>query len=394
MQYKSTPLGTHILDCPELDNLFQNIDNYFRTTPTINSSSLFQAINDYINIVKTYINAEFKGRTIGYDQLAPCLFNVNGFKNIQVYKEFLKYNLYALSIYLDNLQPRLNINFIDRYKCLLLNLCCESEFAIVEYEKHYKRAPSTLKCTHGSRIDLSTMDLMFSMYELFWIESSDFSQFDYRDIKPNTMFVIRQFLEILWKNVLGYESIVDATNGTPIKKFTQAAWNFIEDNKDKADTLWNIDLPVNKKTISVVNNWANSFVHNTFIYDSHIQHMAILICRELMKGPSANVTCFIDKEKPQRRISTLHGCIYVNNYSALRADFEHDIKQKMPNAKIIWKDINNVGAYIITLGGYTKPSAVIEFRRILKYICDSWKNLFEGIRLLFWHLWKVVINKY
>ena len=132
MQYKSTPSGTHILDCPELDNLFQNIHNYFRTTPTINSSSLFQAINDYINIVKTYINAEFKGRTIGYDQLAPCLFNVNGFKNIQVYKEFLKYNLYALSIYLDNLQPRLNINFIDRYKCLLLNLCCESEFAIVE----------------------------------------------------------------------------------------------------------------------------------------------------------------------------------------------------------------------------------------------------------------------
>ena len=58
---------------------------------------------------------------------------------------------------------------------------------------------------------------MFSMYELFWIESSDFSKFDYRDIKPNTMFVIRQFLEILWKNVLGYESIVDATNGTPIK---------------------------------------------------------------------------------------------------------------------------------------------------------------------------------
>ena len=70
------------------------------------------------------------------------------------------------------------------------------------------------------------------------------------------------------------------------------------------------------------------------------------------------------------------------------------LKRKMPNAKIIWKDINNVGAYIITLGGYTKPSAVIEFRRILKYVCGSWKNLFEGIRLLFWHLWKVVINKY
>lgn len=82
MQYKSTPSGTHILDCPELDNLFQNIDNYFRTTPTINSSSLFQAINDYINIVKTYINAEFKGRTIGYDQLAP---------NIQFYSNFYHY---------------------------------------------------------------------------------------------------------------------------------------------------------------------------------------------------------------------------------------------------------------------------------------------------------------
>ncbi len=331
---------------------------------------------------------------IGYDQLAPCLFNVNGFKNIQVYKEFVKYNLYALSLYLDDLQPTLDINFLDRYKCLLLNLCCESEFAIVEYEKHYKRAPKTLECTHGSRIDLSTRDLIFSMNELFWIESSDFSKFDYRDIKPNTIFVIRQFLEIFWKNVIGYESIVDATNGAPVKKFTQAAWSFIEEYNDKKGFSWNIDLPVNKKTISVVNNWANLFVHNTFIYDTHIQYMAILICRELMKGPGSQIVCFNDKDKPQRKSSTLYGCIYINNYSALRLDFEHDIKQKIPNSEIIWKDIDNVGAYIITLGDYTKPCANIKFERIKKYICDSCKNLYKGIRLLFRHIYKVVMKKY
>lgn len=394
MQYKSTPLGTHILDCPELANLSRNIDGFYKSTPTVNSTSLFQAVNDYITIVKNYISTEFKGKKIEYNQLAPCLFNVNGFKNVQVYKEFVKYNLYALSIYLDDLQSRLDVRLLDRYNCLLLNLCCESEFAIVEYEKYYKRAPESLKCIYDNRKDLSTRDLIFSMNELFWIESSDFSKFDYRDIKPNTMFVIRQFLEIFWKDVIGYESIVDATNKTPIKKFTQAAWSFIEDYNDKAGIPWKIDLPVNKKTISVVNNWANSFVHNTFIYDSQIQHMAILICRELMKGPVNPIICFKDKEKPQRRFSTLHGCIFINNYSALRVDFEHEIKQKMPNAKIIWKDINNVGAYIITMGDYKKPSAKLEFERIRKYICDSCKNLYKGMCLFFRHICKVVMNKY
>ncbi len=62
MQYKSTSLGTLILDCPELVHLSRNIDGFFRSPPTVNSSSLFQAVNDYINIVKTYISAEFKGK--------------------------------------------------------------------------------------------------------------------------------------------------------------------------------------------------------------------------------------------------------------------------------------------------------------------------------------------
>lgn len=393
MQYKSTPLGTHILDCPELANLSRNIDGFFRSTPTVNSTSLFQSITDYINFVKTYTNTELKGKIIELDNLAPNLFNINSLKD-NTYKQFVRCNLYALYVYVNDLQQSLDINLIDRYKCLLLSLCCESEFAIVEYEKNYKKAPKTLTCTHGRRPVLSTIDLKFSMSELFWIENSDFSKLDYRDIKPNTMFVIRQFLEILWKDVIGYESIVDATNKTPIKKFTQAAWSFIEDYNDKAGIPWKIDLPVNKKTISVVNNWANSFVHNTFIYDSQIQHMAILICRELMKVPLNPILCFKDKEKPQRRLSTLHGCIYINNYSALRVDFEQAIKQKMPNAKIIWKDINNVGAYIITMGDYKQSSANLEFERIKKYICDSYKNLCKGIRLLFNHIYKVVMKKY
>ena len=393
MQYKSTPSGTHILDCPELANLSRNIDGFFRSAPTVNSTSLFQAITDYIIFVKTYINTELKGKIIELDNLAPNLFNVNILKN-NTYKQFVRCNLYALYVYVNDLQQSLDINFIDRYKCLLLSLCCESEFAIVEYEKNYKKAPETLTYTHGRRPVLSTTDLIFSMSELFWIENSDFSKFDYRDIKPNTIFVIRQFLEMFWKNVIGYEGIVDATNGASIKKFTQAAWSFIEEYKDKTGIFWNLDLPVNKKTISVVNNWANSFVHDTFIYDTHIQYMAILICRELMKAPSSSVACFIDNEKPQRKTSALHGCIYINNYSALRVDFEHDIKQKMPNAKIIWKDLNNVGAYIITMGDYKKPSVNFEFERIRKYICDSCKNLYKGIRLLFNHIYKVVMKKY
>ena len=66
----------------------------------------------------------------------------------------------------------------------------------------------------------------------------------------------------------------------------------------------------------------------------------------------------------------------------------------MPNAKIIWKDINNVGAYIITMGDYKKPSAKLEFERIRKYICDSCKNLYKGMCLFFRHICKVVMNKY
>lgn len=386
-------LNNNYVDIQELKILSSNIENYYSINPVVSSEVLYKSLEDYIEWILNYTNGIFQGKIISYDNLAPTLFCVNGFKKKSAYKEFVKNNLYALRSYIQALKSTIDIRYIDRYKTLLLNLCCESEFAIVEYEKYYNKAPSSLMCAHGRRPELSTLDMSFAMNELFFIEHSDFSKFDYRDIKPNTIFIIRQFLEIFWRNVIGYSNITEQYSNAPIKKFTQVAWQFIEVN-NKAGSRWYIQFPLKTKTISLVNTWANSFVHKTYIYDSHIQYMAMLVCRELMKVPLKSVQCFIDTNHPQAKMSTHFGDIRIKNYYALMDDFESDIKHKMPNSKINWLALQNVGAYIVTVGKHSQVNNDLELNYLKKYIYESFCSLCRGVYLYLKVLYGIADSKF
>jgi hypothetical protein len=164
-----------------------------------------------------------------------------------------------------------------------------------------------------------------------------------RDLKPAVMFHIRQLLEVFGRNLIGYYSI-DDKNGNPIKKFTQVAWEFLKEEIKRPTPR--IEFPFNLHMILAINNWANSFVHTTHLYNSYIQFYALKTIRVIFSSPSQN-GIRIHKGTVIKKNNCAD--IKITNYNLLKTDFDTYLKSKMPNISIEWMDIDDVGAYVISL---------------------------------------------
>ena len=180
------------------------------------------------------------------------------------------------------------------------------------------------------------------MNELFFIDDcKDLTSLDMRDIKPNFMFIVRQFMETIGNQIIGFECIVDKNN-QPIHKFTQVAWDYLaQSNVAKQSVL----LPFSVSTILKVSQWANSFVYARYLHVCYIQFYALDFINHLMRSPKNYVKCYDGKS----HLSTLYGDFRINDYNSLKADFEKFIKSKNADASVHWLPLEKVGAYIVTL---------------------------------------------
>lgn len=309
------------------------------------SSKLFNdLINNYDEII-SYINSEFKDISICNEQLANSLFIAN------YNKDFFRKNLYSLGVYLKRLRDGLKEDNVYRYATVIQNILAELDWGISNYEIQYRQIEVEKTHCYGRRVSLNNLDRLFAIRELFFIEEAPtIESITLRDIKPNVMFIIRQMLEQKWKNVIGYDTIVDgANNNAPIHKFTQVAWTFINEYSKKSDKSWDIVLPLSIATLDHLNKWANSFVHDSWIYADHIQFLAIELIHVLMTSPQDCVSIFKNTPKPSFQKNLLAGNIRINGYNQLKKDFEEYIKNKMKNAKIMWLSETQVEAYIETI---------------------------------------------
>ena len=358
MKYKQISQGVNIMDIPERDSL-SNIGNQFdnNTNPTQQDrQNYYDAFIKYLDYVINYCNTELKGNTYSFDHIIPQVF-VNEIKTKQAYKQYWRYSLFCALLYLQFLKSYLKMCYLERYKTLRLNLICDIELLLAQYEYYNKNINGDIELSCGARKDVSTLDMLWVLRELNSIENiPDIKNISLRDIKPYQMFVIRQILETLGKNVIGYDKIVDK-NGKIVPKFTQISWEFLYEYSKC--TSWKIFTPISISSIHLLNKWANSFVHSGYIYASYIQYYAFLIINELMCGPKSPVKCYDGKG----RISTLFGDIRIERYNMLKQDFENYISKKTDSRKckflffckqkkkvfVKWKNIDDVGAYILSL---------------------------------------------
>ncbi len=382
------PDGGAILDIPSARDLRVAFDIYFDSKypqrTNLTKEKLWNALNDYVQFCIDYFTSELAGRTPSPDDVAPFLFVVD-FENLQQYQNFLKVAIYAAKEYAVGLQRRLSRTELDIYKELIFTILSDFENLIIDYEHYIKKENKEAHATIGSRNRHLITDGKWAAQSMVFIEHELSSKKpDFRGIRPYSLFIDRQCLEIAGNNLLGFDRIMDKS-GNSIHKFTQVGWKFLEERSHVTDDVkgWSISLPYEIETIRALVNWSNSFVHQMKFYTSYIQHYAMVMMWDILQPAQGDV-----KTALGRSWSVEKGRFYIDNYRNLKRDFEHYVKVENGNksATIVWKPLHHVGAYLNSLGpgkvlyAMHMPPPVHGASMVGKYIKDSilLKSRFEG----------------
>lgn len=343
--------GSEILDIPEQRELRAAYNLYFgHSCPQRNAltkNRLWNALNDYLQFCIDYLTSELGGKTPTPDEVAPSLFVVE-FDNLQQYQKFLKVAIYAAREYAADLKPRLKRTELDTYEELILTIESDFENLILDYEQLIKKENRNARHTIGSRDRHLIYDGKWAAQSMVFIEHELSSRKpDFRGIRPYSLFIDRQCLEIAGNNLLGFYKIIDQ-RGNDIHKFTQVGWKFlaVRNIVSVGEKGWSVDLPYQVETIRALVSWSNSFVHKMRFYTCYIQHYAMDMMWRILQ-PAGQVKTAIGTKWDSE-----HGAFYIENYRNLKRDFEHYVKEENGNksATIVWKPLNNVGAYIRSLG--------------------------------------------
>jgi hypothetical protein len=277
------------------------------------------------------------------DGVVAAIFRLE-FRTLNHELEFIRKSIYVSKAYAEHLFGSVSDKNIHRYQHTLTDLGIDLEELIINYEVKIRKSVSCGQLNSGRRRDLSPLDLWSAARTMFMIEERDGVEELYlRDVKPVVSFQIRQIIEIFGKDILGYYEIRNR-NGTVNKRVSHEAWKFITEEVKRSDTR--ITLPFQVDLINHVSDWANNFVHTTYLYSSYIQFYALDVVSLLFKEPIVGIMTFDGKKKKLSGVAAIE----IRNYFGLKQDFETYERKKVKGVNVEWLDPSQVRAYIINLG--------------------------------------------
>jgi len=319
-----TTTGELYLDIPEMRALSQSQSAFYSNTenPAL-QNQLFADLQAFLDFCISYANIVFHAMTYNFDHVAPQLF-VTRITSQGQYNSYLRYSLYASMLYAEKLRAGLQLSDMINCQELILTILAYYEWLLKEYENNVAGNNVSIVC-HGSRRRMNPMDLKYVANQLMFLEQiGSLSQVDYRNIKPVVMFVIRQCLEQLGKNLIGFEDIVDQGDH-PIHQFTQVAWTFLHEMEKNNKNV--ALLPIQAVSIHALNSWTNSYVHSPYIYASYVQFYALEMLYEFSRLAHTAVTIY-DGTSHQ---SLTYGNFIVPSYTNMKQEFEAYLHQIRPN---------------------------------------------------------------
>lgn len=305
--------------------------------------NLYVAFYHYLCWLSCYCKDRLHGRRCSTDDIIDKVF-ITSCANDNQYRQYVKFSLFPLLGYVEHLKHHFSLLTLVNYETLIINLYVDAEWLVVEYERLFN-GKKNLRTGSGSRKTLSPVEIMRSASELFNIEDMpDVRSISVFDIKPNVVFMLRQLLEMLGKNLIGYSSIVDTT-GKPVHQFTQVSWTFLRAMEGCKTKKWSVELPLRVSSIAQLNGWTNSFVHTTYFNQCYLQYYALHCMQVLMKSKQQSTIFY------QYSSSINFGDFRIEGYHYLQRDFSDYVKkQKKGNAFVKWMPLRNVGGYIKTFG--------------------------------------------
>lgn len=368
---KPTHDGGIQLILPELEAVYTAYDQYYSKRNTGAGSELFDKTKALVEWFNKYAEEVLQGKTYTLSHLVNMLFDERELKNDAEIADNFRYQMYAEREFLHEFTSMLKVGHIDAFKESFWDTFVNVEYIVWGVEQYiWKSSFSNVVFRFGSRPTLSVSDIHSAINGLFYIETlSGIKDIYLRDLKPNVVFQIRQILEKIGKNIIGYYSIVDQ-HGKIVKKHTQVAWKFIDQKNKSKNTAWKIELPIEQSVVLKVNSWANQFVHNSMIYDNYMVHLAIRVVDELLKQPQSSITTYDGASHP---FHIDYGVIKVTDYEVMKADFEEYIHEEDPLNKPIvqWLPYSKVGAYIMSLGTVAPKVEVCGFMKCIKELLSK-----------------------
>lgn len=312
----------------------------YRKSP-YRKKKFYDAYVSFLDWVIRYINEENIPKHKQHDEVVNNLF----LKTPKIDAQYASLILYVVRLYANRLKEQANRKCVNNYLESIIFLVYDMGEAIVLYESIRKKVHiNEDSLSMGYRKNITPHDLSEAAKHLvFFYEHENFSKLDFRNISPCSTVLIRQTLELLGRNMIGYQSIKDE-KGKPIKKMTHISWDFLI-KKKLAGENWRVTLPLNIKAIKKLNQWANDYVHNPWIDRSYIRYFGLDILLDLMQSPKEPVTCYNGKKS----WNIDFGDFRIYQYNNLKKDFETFVLSKKPDAKIDWLPEERVGAYIISL---------------------------------------------
>ena len=228
----------------------------------------------------------------------------------------------------------------------------------------------------GRNPNINLFDRRTMINSVFWLEQHpDIKDLPFRDLRPHAAILIRQALEIMWRNAIGYYRIKNQ-NGDSLKQFTQIGWKFINQYKTKdkntckaagTNNLWSIIVPVPIKTLEMLNNWCNNFTHEPWINSIYIQWFVTEQLWRVTQPATFN-----------GHWTSLHGNIQITGLKYMQYEFEQYVARENHKAFVDWPtNRKNQGAFVVNEG--KEPTAkdirAIRLKQAKINICNLTKEL-------------------
>lgn len=241
--------------------------------------------------------------------------------------------LYAMRKMCIDVKKSIKPEFAKRYDDFSLDFIVDlTDFLNLYCYTHWDKGlrdnfvPFPIRVT--SRPSLIINDQREVIRSMFWLESiPTIDKLSVRDIRPHIQIMIRQSLEMMFRQIIGYVDIVDSA-GNRIKKFTQIGAKFLSNYRNKKELSgcqvsgdgWTIDLKMPIKSLERLNTWCNSFTHDPYIEALPIIYFAYDQYERFTDG------CVT---KPDYEIS---------GEGFMRAEFECFVLKQDPKAYVKWPD--------------------------------------------------------
>lgn len=332
---KSTKLYKSITSLlAEANKILEPINN-------IQNKDYNEMLRRLINVMKEYVQliSQMNDESQMNDDIAAnYIFNCNQTDmDLGTAKLLSSSLMYVMGKMCEEMNSSIKIQNANRYQTIALELVIDMTdifnlYCSTHWDKCDRSNFSPFPIKAGRRASLDLNDRREVIRSMFWIEwTPSIEKLSFRDIRPHIQIMIRQAIEMLFKQIIGYVDIVNI-NGSRNKKFTQIGAKFLSSyrNTQKTDgrTIsgdgWNIELNMPIKTLERLNAWCNNFTHDPFIVSLPIIYF---VYNQYERFTNKCIT------KPD---------YIITGEEKMRAEFAAFVMKQDPKAKVKWLDSTEI----------------------------------------------------